>query len=142
MGYTNDMTMTSTIPTVLRSLVFTATTTLILTSGALATEEPGELPLDELRTFADVFSQIRVGYVEEIDDRTLLEYAIQGMLSGLDPHSVYLTADDFEDLQSSTSGEFSGLGLEVGMDNGFVTVISPIDDTPAFRAGMLGRLRA
>jgi carboxyl-terminal processing protease len=96
----------------------------------------GALPLDELRTFADVFSQIRLGYVEDVDDSTLLEYAIQGMLSGLDPHSVYLTADDFEDLQSSTSGEFSGLGLEVGMENGFVKVISPIDDTPADKAGI------
>jgi carboxyl-terminal processing protease len=101
-----------------------------------ANEEPAALPLDELRTFADVFSQIRIGYVEEVDDRTLLEYAIQGMLSGLDPHSVYLTADDFEDLQTSTNGEFSGLGLEVGMENGFVKVISPIDDTPAQEAGI------
>lgn len=94
------------------------------------------LPLNDLRTFADVFSQIRLGYVEEVDDSTLLEYAIEGMLSGLDPHSVYLTADDFEDLQTTTSGEFSGLGLEVGMENGFVKVISPIDDTPADKAGI------
>ena len=105
------------------------------TPGALITNE-GALPLDDLRTFADVFSQIRLGYVEEVDDSTLLEYAIQGMLSGLDPHSVYLSKDDFEDLQTSTSGEFSGLGLEVGMENGFVKVISPIDDTPADRAGI------
>ena len=103
---------------------------------AIAAEEPAALPLDELRTFADVFSQIRMGYVEEVDDRTLLEYAIRGMLSGLDPHSVYLDADDFEDLQTSTTGEFSGLGLEVGMENGFVKVISPIDDTPAQKAGI------
>ena len=103
---------------------------------ALADEEPAALPLDELRTFADVFSQIRMGYVKDVDDKTLLEYAIQGMLSGLDPHSVYLNADDFEDLQSSTTGEFSGLGLEVGMENGFVKVISPIDDTPAQKAGI------
>ncbi len=94
------------------------------------------LPLHELRTFADVFNQIRLGYVEEVDDKTLLEYAIRGMLSGLDPHSVYLDADDFDDLQTSTKGEFSGLGLEVGMENGFVKIISPIDDTPADRAGL------
>jgi len=99
-------------------------------------KQQGELPLDELRTFADVFSQIRIGYVEEVDDKTLLEYAIQGMLGGLDPHSVYLTAADFEDLQTTTTGEFSGLGLEVGMENGFVKVISPIDDTPAQKAGI------
>ncbi len=104
--------------------------------SALAVEEPGELPLEELRTFADVFNQIRIGYVEEIDDSTLLEYAIQGMLTGLDPHSVYMTKDAFDNLQSTTSGEFSGLGLEVGMEDGFVTVVSPIDGTPADKAGL------
>jgi len=97
----------------------------------------GELPLDELRTFADVFNQIRLGYVEEIDDSTLLEHAIRGMLTGLDPHSVYLTRDAFADLQTSTSGEFSGLGLEVNMDNGFLKVIAPIDGSPAAEAGLL-----
>ena len=103
---------------------------------ALAADEPGELPLEELRTFADVFNQIRIGYVEEIDDSTLLEYAIQGMLMGLDPHSVYMTKDAFDDLQSNTSGEFSGLGIEVGMKDGFVTIISPIDGSPAAEAGL------
>jgi septal ring factor EnvC (AmiA/AmiB activator) len=86
------------------------------------------LPLDELRTFADVFNQIRIGYVEEVDDSTLLEYAIQGMLNGLDPHSVYLTRDAFSDLQTSTTGEFSGLGLEVGMENGFSRSWRPSTD--------------
>ena len=102
----------------------------------MGTNEAGELPLEELRTFADVFNQIRIGYVEEVDDSTLLEYAIQGMLMGLDPHSVYMTKDAFDNLTSSTSGEFSGLGLEVGMEDGFVTVISPIDGTPAAEAGL------
>ena len=96
----------------------------------------GELPLDELRTFADVFNQIRLGYVEEVDDSTLLEYAIRGMLMGLDPHSVYLNRDAFEDLQTSTSGEFSGLGIEVNMDNGYLKVIAPIDGSPAADAGI------
>ncbi|MCZ6829540.1 MAG: S41 family peptidase [Gammaproteobacteria bacterium] len=105
-------------------------------AAAAASEEPAALPLNELRTFVDVFNQIRVAYVEEIDDKTLLEHAIRGMLRGLDPHSVYLNADDFEDLQTSTKGEFSGLGLEVGMENGFIKIISPIDDTPAQRAGL------
>ena len=99
-------------------------------------EEQGNLPLDELRTFADVFNQIRVGYVEEIDDSTLLEYAIQGMLMGLDPHSMYLTRDAFEDLQTTTTGEFSGLGLEVGMEDGYVKIIAPIDGSPAAEAGL------
>lgn len=97
----------------------------------------GELPLDELRTFADVFNQIRIGYVEEINDSELLEFAIQGMLNGLDPHSVYLSDDAFAALQTSTTGEFSGLGLEVGLDNGFVKVIAPIDGSPAAEAGMM-----
>ena len=102
----------------------------------MAVEEEGRLPLDELRTFADVYNQIRTGYVEEIDDSTLLEYAIQGMLMGLDPHSVYLTKDAFQDLQDNTSGEFSGLGLEVGMEDGYVKIISPIDGSPAAEAGL------
>ena len=109
---------------------------LSLTPLALAVEERGELPLDELRTFADVYNQIRVGYVEEIDDSKLLEYAIQGMLMGLDPHSVYLTKDAFQDLQDTTSGEFSGLGLEVGMEDGYVKIIAPIDGSPAEKAGL------
>ena len=78
-----------------------------------AAEEQTALPLDELRTFAEVFNQIRTGYVEEIDDSTLLEFAIEGMLMGLDPHSMYLTQDAYQGLQDSTSGEFTGLGLEV-----------------------------
>ncbi len=96
----------------------------------------GQLPLDELRTFADVFNHIRLTYVEEVDDKTLLEYAIRGMLVGLDPHSAYLDEETFDNLQVNTTGEFGGLGLEVGMENGFVKVISPIDDTPAQKAGI------
>ena len=94
------------------------------------------MPLEELRTFAEVFNQIRVGYVEEIDDSTLLEYAIQGMLMGLDPHSMYLTEDAFRNLQDTTTGEFTGLGLEVGMEDGYVKIISPIDGSPAAEAGL------
>jgi len=96
----------------------------------------GQLPLQALRNFADVFNQIRLSYVEEVDDKTLLENAIRGMLSGLDPHSDYLDASSFEDLQNHTTGEFGGLGIEVGMENGFIKVITPIDDTPAERAGI------
>jgi carboxyl-terminal processing protease len=96
----------------------------------------GQLPLQSLRNFADVFNQIRVSYVEEVDDKTLLENAIRGMLSGLDPHSDYLDASSFEDLQNHTTGEFGGLGIEVGMENGFIKVVTPIDDTPAQRAGI------
>ena len=109
---------------------------LALAAPLQAVEEKGRIPLEELRTFADVYNQIRSGYVEEIEDSTLLEYAIQGMLMGLDPHSVYLTAEDFENLQESTSGEFSGLGIEVGMEDGYVKVIAPIDGSPAAAAGL------
>jgi carboxyl-terminal processing protease len=121
----------------LKSILVAAAMTLLCLSGSLAATEPeGQLPLDELRTFADVYNQIRIGYVEEIDDSTLLEYAIQGMLMGLDPHSVYMNKDDFSDLQNSTTGEFSGLGLEVGMEDGYITIISPIDGSPAAAANL------
>ncbi|MDX5336187.1 MAG: S41 family peptidase [Marinobacter sp.] len=96
-----------------------------------------QLPLDDLRKFTEVFSRIKAAYVEEVSDRKLLESAIKGMLSDLDPHSTYLAPKDYEELEESTSGEFGGLGIEVGMENGFVKVIAPIDDTPAHKAGVL-----
>lgn len=94
------------------------------------------LPLEELKTFTDVFTKIKRDYVVSVDDRTLLENAIRGMLSGLDPHSSYLDTDAYKELQVGTSGKFGGLGIEVGMEDGFVKVIAPIDDTPAKRAGV------
>lgn len=99
-------------------------------------QELGVLPLDDLRAFTKVYDHIRQGYVESISDRKLLEYAIKGMLSELDPHSAYLDANSFEDLQVNTTGEFGGLGIEVGMEDGWVKVISPMDDTPAAEAGI------
>lgn len=107
-----------------------------LSLGAVAQQSQEQLPLEDLKTFADVFNHIRLSYVEEVDDKTLLEYAIRGMLSGLDPHSAYLDEESFDDLQVHTSGEFGGLGLEVGMENGFIKVVAPIDDTPAEKAGV------
>jgi len=95
------------------------------------------LPIEELQTFTEVFSKIKKDYVEPVDDKTLLENAIRGMLSGLDPHSSYLDPDGYKELQVGTTGEFGGLGIEVGMEDGFVKVISPIDDTPASRAGVM-----
>jgi len=94
------------------------------------------LPLEQLRTFSDVFARIKRNYVEDVSDEDLLEHAIRGMLSGLDPHSSYLNTEQFQELRIGTSGEFGGLGIEVGMEDGFVKVVSPIDDTPAARAGM------
>lgn len=99
-------------------------------------QEQGLLPINELRTFADVFDRIKQAYVEEVDDKTLLENAIQGMLTELDPHSAYLKPEAYQDLQINTTGEFGGLGIEVGMEDGFVKVITPIDDTPAKKAGV------
>jgi carboxyl-terminal processing protease len=104
---------------------------------AAATEvAPGELPLDEIRTFTEVFAKVKNDYVEGVNDRKLLESAIRGMLEGLDPHSAYLDKEAFQELQEGTSGEFGGLGIEVGLEDGFVKVIAPIDDTPAYRAGI------
>jgi len=99
------------------------------------TLEP-RLPLNELRVFAEAFHRISSAYVEEIDDKTLLENAIKGMLSQMDPHSSYLDKESFDDLQESTSGNYGGLGMEINMEDGFVKVISPMDDTPAAKAGI------
>ncbi|ACO76719.1 carboxyl-terminal protease S41A [Azotobacter vinelandii CA] len=94
------------------------------------------LPLEELRTFAEVMDRIKAAYVEPVDDKTLLENAIKGMISNLDPHSAYLEPEEFLDLQESTSGEFGGLGVEVGMEDDQLKVVAPIDDTPAAKAGI------
>ena len=107
-----------------------------LNFSAIAQKEASALPIEELRTFADVFNAIKTGYVEPVEDKKLITQAISGMLTGLDPHSQYLDADAFKDLQVNTQGEFGGLGIEVGMEDGFVKVISPIEDTPAYRAGI------
>jgi carboxyl-terminal processing protease len=108
-----------------------------LTGNVLANKDEAKgLPLDQLRNFSDIFSRIKTDYVEDVEDDVLLEHAIRGMLSGLDPHSTYLNPDEYNELRIGTSGEFGGLGIQVGMEDGFVKVISPIDDTPAFEAGL------
>jgi carboxyl-terminal processing protease len=109
-----------------------------ITGSVLAnkSDEINGLPLDQLRNFSDIFARIKSDYVEPVDDKTLLEYAIRGMLTGLDPHSTYLNPDEYQELRIGTTGQFGGLGIQVGMEDGFVKVISPIDDTPAFRAGL------
>ena len=95
------------------------------------------VPLDDIRVFVEVFHKIKSDYVQTVTDKQLLEDAIKGMLAGLDPHSTYLDAEAYDELQEGTSGEFGGLGIEVGTDAGLIKVISPIDDTPASRAGVL-----
>ena len=94
------------------------------------------LPIEELRAFTEVFGAIKTNYVEPVEDKKLITEAINGMLTGLDPHSAYLDAEAFKELQVGTQGQFGGLGIEVGMEDGFVKVVSPIEDTPAFKAGI------
>src|SRR5436853_2502023 len=94
------------------------------------------LPIEELRAFTEVFGAIKTNYVEPVEDKKLITEAINGMLTGLDPHSAYLDQEAFRELQVGTQGEFGGLGIEVGMEDGFVKVVSPIDDSPASRAGV------
>jgi carboxyl-terminal processing protease len=99
-------------------------------------EAVAPLPLDELRTFTEVFSRIQSDYVEPVDDKKILKDAIQGMLTGLDPHSTYLDPEGYKEIRIGTEGQFGGLGIEVTMENGFVKVVTPIEDTPAAKAGV------
>src|SRR5881394_1363050 len=94
------------------------------------------LPIEELRAFTEVVDAIKKNYVEPVEDKKLFTEAINGMLTGLDPHSAYLDQEAFKELQVGTQGQFGGLGIEVGMEDGLVKVISPIEDTPAFKAGV------
>ncbi|CAH1211745.1 Carboxy-terminal-processing protease [Candidatus Nitrotoga sp. BS] len=105
--------------------------------SAVADKDIAEpLPIEELRAFSEVFARIKSDYVEPVTDKKLITEAITGMLTGLDPHSSYLNAEAFKELQVGTQGQFGGLGIEVGMEDGLVKVISPIEDTPAYHAGM------
>lgn len=109
---------------------------MIAAGRAALAEKNQDIPYASVRRFAEVFAQIKAHYVETVDDKTLLENAIRGMLDGLDPHSTYLDKEEFTNLQESTSGEFGGLGIKVSKEGGFIKVISPIDETPAKRAGI------
>ena len=103
---------------------------------AIADRSAAPLPIDELRSFTEVYGRVKNDYVETVDDKKLIEQAINGMLSGLDPHSAYLNEEAFKEMQVGTQGEFGGLGIEVSMEDGFVKVVAPIEDTPAWRAGL------
>ena len=116
---------------------------LLMPTPALhAADQPASKPATssdtyrQLDLFGQVFERVRADYVDEVTDQQLIEAAISGMLSSLDPHSSYLNSKNFKDMQVQTRGEFGGLGIEVTMENGFVKVVSPIDDTPAFKAGL------
>ena len=100
------------------------------------------IPLDDIRILVEVFHKIKRDYIEPISDKDLIENAVRGMLAGLDPHSSYLDAEGYVSLQQGTTGEFGGLGIEIGTEDGFLKVIAPIDDTPAQRAGVRMRCRA
>ncbi|PXF32264.1 peptidase S41 [Pokkaliibacter plantistimulans] len=129
------------VKTPLRALLSTLTLALAIPLSAQAAPanapaDTNALPIDSLRLFAEAFERIKQNYVKEVSDQQLIQYAIQGMVSNLDPHSSYLSPDDFRDLQESTSGEFGGLGIEVDQQDGLIRVVSPIDDTPAQKAGI------
>lgn len=104
--------------------------------SAMAQKNVAPLPLDDLRQFSNVFAAIKANYVEDVPDRDLIRAAIAGMLTDLDPHSAYLDEEAFREMRTATQGEFGGLGIEIGTEDGFVKVISPIEDTPAERAGI------
>ena len=95
-----------------------------------------EVPAEKIQQFVDVYKKIKDQYVDEVDDNTLFNYAIEGMVSKLDPYSDYLSKDDFSELKVGTTGRFGGIGIEITMEDGFVKIITPIDDTPAQKAGL------
>ncbi len=112
---------------------------IVIVGNAVAEREAADsntIPYEGLKTFSEVYGRIRQDYVEPVPDSKLLEDAIRGMLTGLDPHSSYLDQEQYNELKVGTTGQFGGLGIEVGMENGFIKVISPIDDTPAQKAGI------
>lgn len=113
-----------------------AAVSLLLFSGAGNAQSNTTETYRQLNLFGDVFERVREGYVKKITDEKLIEAAINGMLASLDPHSSFLNAKSYQDMQVQTRGEFGGLGIEVTMEGGYVKVVSPIDDTPAFRAGV------
>ncbi len=105
-------------------------------SVAADKNESSNLPIEDLKKFANVYGAIKANYVEDVQDSKLIKGAVSGMLSGLDPHSTYLDEDAFKDLQAGTQGQFGGLGIEVGTEDGLIKVVSPIENTPAARAGI------
>ena len=120
----------------MRTLAFGAVMALLLVPVESGAQGNSSETYRQLNLFGDVFERVRSDYVEKVTDEKLIETAINGMLTALDPHSSYLNAKSFRDMQVQTRGEFGGLGIEVTMENGLVKVVSPIDDTPAFRAGV------
>lgn len=118
-------------------LVFSAVLLMLPQLGIAASEEKAKrIPLEDIQRFSNAISEIKKYYVKPVDDKEIFDNAIRGMLSGLDPHSTYLNENEFKELQSATSGEFGGLGLEVTLEEGVIKVVTPLVDTPAFKAGI------
>jgi carboxyl-terminal processing protease len=112
-------------------------TALSVTYTAYALREPTlPVPVEDLKMFSEVYSRIKSEYVEPVSDKRLIKEAVQGMVQGLDPHSTFLDADALKEFRTSTEGKFGGVGIEIGTEDGFIRVVTPIDDTPAFRAGI------
>jgi len=122
--------------TVLKTLKFVAFSSLLVVFSYVSLASENEVPTEKIQQFVDVYKKIKDQYVDEVDDTTLFNYAIEGMVSNLDPYSDYLTKDDFSELKIGTTGRFGGIGIEITMEDGFVKIITPIDDTPAQRAGL------
>ena len=120
---------------IVRAVVLSAG--LALSAGPASADEPAALPVDQIEAFAKIFDLVKEQYIQPVDDRKLLVDAIRGMVSGLDPHSAYLTPEDHEELQESSSGEFGGLGIEITAEDGLIRIITPLDDSPAYEAGLL-----
>lgn len=121
------------------AMVTVVTTALIFPAQAFPAEDQSgtkQIPMEDVQRFSNAIGEIKKYYVKPVDDKELFDNAIRGMLSGLDPHSTYLDEDSFKELQTSTSGEFGGLGIEVTMEDGVVKVVTPLVDTPAFKAGI------
>ncbi len=123
-------------PFLLVGFLLSAAFTVSAGEDSASSETQKTLPLEELQRFSEVFDRIKNAYVEPVDDAKVLEDAIRGMISGLDPHSSYLEPEAFQELQEHTSGEFGGVGIEISLEDGFIRVIAPIDDTPAQKAGI------
>lgn len=128
---TTSLSIVSTFSAMMLTIVVT-----LLAALSSPVHAKSKLPLAQLKQFSEVYARIKNDYVEDVDDKKLITDAIRGMLKGLDPHSDYLDEESFTELREGTSGEFGGLGIEVGQENGFVKVIAPIDDTPAKKAGI------
>ena len=126
---------TGMVDPIVRAVVLSAG--LMLSAGPASGDESNPLPVDQLKAFGEIFDLVKEQYIRSVDDRELLQDAIRGMVGGLDPHSAYLTADEHQELQEGTSGEFGGLGIEITAEDGLIRIITPLDDSPAFDAGLL-----